>query len=90
MTPKQFIDKWKPIALTERSAAHSHFLVLCNLLGHDDPVTADPVGEWFTFEKSATKTDGGEGFADVWKREFFAWEYKKKRNLDDALAQLVR
>ena len=36
-------------------------------------------------------TGGGEGFADVWKKGFFAWEYKKrKRNLDEALAQLVR
>jgi hypothetical protein len=37
------------------------------------------------------KTGGGDGFADVWKKNFFAWEYKKrKRNLPDALAQLVR
>jgi hypothetical protein len=61
------------------------------LLGHDDPITADPAGEWFTFEKGVTKTGGGEGFADVWMRNHFAWEYKKrKRNLDDALDQLVR
>src|SRR5438132_9222123 len=31
------------------------------------------------------------GFADVWKRGFFAWEYKgKKKNLDAAYQQLVR
>ena len=54
-------------------------------------MTADPTGTSFTFEKGVTKTGGGEGFADVWKKGFFAWEYKKKkRNLDDALAQLVR
>jgi hypothetical protein len=91
MTPQQFIAKWRPVALAERATAHSHFLDLCTLLGHDDPVSADPVGEWFTFEKGVTKTGGGEGFADVWKKDFFAWEYKKKkRNLDDALSQLVR
>jgi type II restriction/modification system DNA methylase subunit YeeA len=91
MTPQQFIAKWKPVALTERATAQSHFLDICALLGHDDPVSADPVGEWFTFEKGVTKTGGGEGFADVWKKGFFAWEYKKKkRNLDDALGQLVR
>jgi type II restriction/modification system DNA methylase subunit YeeA len=91
MTPQQFIAKWKPVALTERAAAQSHFLDLCALLGHDDPVSADPAGEWFTFEKGVAKTGGGDGFADVWKKGFFAWEYKKKkRNLDDALAQLVR
>jgi hypothetical protein len=55
------------------------------------PVAADPTGESFTFEKGVTKTGGGEGFADVWKKDFFAWEYKKrKRNLDEALVQLVR
>src|SRR5262252_6474377 len=43
------------------------------------------------FEKGVTKTGGGDGFADVWRKGFFAWEYKKKkRNLDDALGQLVR
>jgi type II restriction/modification system DNA methylase subunit YeeA len=91
MTPQQFIKKWKPVALTERAAAHSHFIDLCALLGHDDPVKADPVGDWFTFEKGVTKTGGGEGFADVWKRDHFAWEYKKKkRDLNAALDQLVR
>ena len=91
MTPIQFIQKWKPVSLTERATAQSHFIDLCALLGHEDPISADPTGEWFAFEKGVTKTGGGEGFADVWKRGFFAWEYKKKkRNLDDALAQLVR
>jgi hypothetical protein len=91
ITAQQFIKKWKPVALTERATAQSHFNDLCALLGHEDPVKADPNGDWFTFEKGVTKTGGGEGFADVWKRNHFAWEYKKrKRNLDDALAQLVR
>src|ERR1700676_4788060 len=31
------------------------------------------------------------GFADVWKRGCFAWEYKgKKKNLDEAYRQLLR
>jgi type II restriction/modification system DNA methylase subunit YeeA len=91
MTPAEFINKWKPVALTERAAAHTHFLDLCKLFAHEDPVSADPTGEWFTFEKGATKTGGGEGFADVWKKNFFAWEYKKKkRDLNSAMEQLVR
>ena len=91
MTPHEFIKKWKPVALTERAVAHTHFLDLCKLIEHEDPVTADPTGEFFTFEKGVTKTGGGDGFADVWKKGFFAWEYKKKkRNLDAALEQLVR
>src|SRR5262245_6182425 len=91
MTPQQFIRKWRPFALTERATALSHSIDLCTLVGHDDPIKADPRGEWFTFEKGVTKTGGGDGFADVWKKGFFAWEYKKKkRNLDEALGQLVR
>lgn len=91
MTPQEFIRKWKPVALTERATAQTHFNDLCTVVGHDDPIKADPTGEWFTFEKGAAKTGGGDGFADVWKKDFFAWEYKKrKRNLEEALAQLVR
>lgn len=91
MTAQHFIKKWRNVELTERAAAHSHFLDLCRLLGQDDPVSADPKGEWFAFEKGVTKTGGGEGFADVWKKGFFAWEYKKKkRDLNAALEQLVR
>ena len=40
MTPQEFIRKWKPVALTERAAAHTHFNNLCALVGHDDPVAA--------------------------------------------------
>ena len=91
MTPQQFIAKWKPVALTERATAQTHFIDLCALVDHPDPVSADPTGQSFTFEKGVPKTGGGDGFADVWKKGFFAWEYKKKkRNLDDALTQLVR
>jgi hypothetical protein len=91
MTPQQFIKKWSPVALTERATAQTHFIDLCALVGHEDPVSVDPTGESFTFEKGVPKTGGGDGFADVWKKGFFAWEYKKKkRNLEDALSQLVR
>lgn len=91
VSAQQFVKKWGSVELTERAAAHSHFLDLCRLVGHDDPVLADPKGEWFAFEKGVTKTGGGEGFADVWKKGFFAWEYKKKkRDLNAALDQLVR
>jgi hypothetical protein len=35
--------------------------------------------------------DRERGFADVWKKGFFAWEYKgKKKNLDAAYQQLLR
>ena len=91
MTPQDFIRKWKPVALTERATAQEHFLDLCRLVGHPTPAEDDPAGDHFTFEKGAPKTGGGEGWADVWKKGFFAWEYKKKkRDLGKALEQLTR
>ncbi len=89
MTPAEFIQKWRAAELKERTAAQEHFLDLCELLDIEKPASADPKGEWFTFEKGASKTGGGEGWADVWRKECFAWEYKgKKKDLDRAFAQL--
>ncbi len=89
MTPDDFIRKWKASTLSERSAAHSHFLDLCALLGEATPTDSDQTGDSYTFEKGATKTTGGKGWADVWKRGCFAWEYKgKHKNLTAAFAQL--
>ena len=89
MTPQDFIAKWQMVELKERTAAQSHFNDLCALLGLPDPVSDDPKGERFTFEKGATKTTGGEGWADVWRKDCFAWEYKgKRRDLTAAYAQL--
>ena len=90
MTPHQFIEKWRGVELKERSASQSHFNDLCRLLDEPEPVAADPKGDWFTFEKGASKTSGGEGWADVWRKECFAWEYKGRRaNLDAAFRQLL-
>ncbi len=89
MTPQEFIRKWGAVDLKERTASQSHFNDLCRLLDLPDPISADPKGDWFTFEKGASKTSGGEGWADVWRKECFAWEYKgKKKDLDKAFAQL--
>lgn len=89
MTPEQFITKWKAAELKERSAVQSHFIDLCHLLGEPAPTDVDPTGEHYAFEKGATKTTGGEGWADVWKRDHFGWEYKgKRKDLKAAFAQL--
>lgn len=91
MSPQDFIAKWRAADLKERSASQSHFNDLCSLLGVPDPITADPTGEWFTFEKGASKTSGGEGWADVWRKGCFAWEYKgPKKDLDKAFSQLLQ
>jgi hypothetical protein len=89
ITPNEFIDKWKAAALKERSAAQEHFIDLCRLLGEPTPAEADPKGEWFCFERGASKAAGGEGWADVWKRGHFGWEYKgRRKDLNAALGQL--
>ena len=89
MTPGEFIAKWRASELKERSAAQSHFNDLCGLLGESTPTDADPTGEWYCFERGARKDTGGDGWADVWKRGCFAWEYKGRRaDLDAAFNQL--
>ena len=89
MTPYDFITKWRASALKERSAAQEHFIDLCRLLGEPTPAEADPTGEAYCFERGVRKDTGGDGWADVWKRHHFAWEYKGKRaDLDAAFGQL--
>ena len=86
MTPEAFIALWKDNELTERAGAQAHFDDLCDLLGVDKPRDPDN----YCFERGAKKSDGGDGWADVWKRGFFGWENKKPgRNLDAALKQLT-
>ena len=89
LTPDAFIAKWRRSELKERSAAHEHFIDLCRLLGEPTPADVDPAGEWYCFERGARKDTGGDGWADVWKRGCFAWEYKGQRaDLDAAFSQL--
>jgi hypothetical protein len=76
MTPEQFRDKWRGTTRTERSAAQEHFLDLCALLGVPKPADIDRHGTEYTFEKSVRKIGDTQGFADVWWRGRFAWEYK--------------
>ncbi len=91
MTLSEFIAKWRKVELKERSAAQEHFLDLCELVDHPKPAEADPTGINFCFEKGAAKHGGGDGFADVWKRNFFGWEYKgKHKDLSAAYDQLLR
>ena len=89
LTVAAFIAKWQKSTQSERASAQSHFRDLCGLLGQPDP-SSDPDGADYAFEKSVTKIGGGAGYADVWKRSHFAWEYKgKHKNLVDAYKQLL-
>jgi type II restriction/modification system DNA methylase subunit YeeA len=89
VTPTEFITKWRNNPLTERQASHTHFIDLCKLL--DEPAPYDPGtdADAYCFERGATKTTGADGWADVWKRGAFGWEYKgPRKDLTAAYAQL--
>jgi hypothetical protein len=90
MTPQVFVEKWQRANLSERSACQQHFLDLCELLGQEKPAAADPDGTHYTFERGVTKSSGGNGWADVWMRGHFGWEYKgKHKDLREAYQQLL-
>jgi type II restriction/modification system DNA methylase subunit YeeA len=106
MTVAEFKKKWLRYHGKESSAYQEHFNDLCQLLGQPTPAEADPSGsDWFCFQKRVVKDlelfavepDGAEapkekrGFADVWRKDAFAWEYKgKHKDLDEAHRQLQR
>ena len=94
ITPREFAAKWSGSKRTERAASQEHFIDLCRMLDAQTPNEADPIGDWYAFEKDAQKSGGdedGSGFADIWKRKHFAWEYKgKKKNLVAAYNQLLQ
>lgn len=88
MTPHDFIAKWRSGG-DERRDAQPFFEDLCRLVGHPTPREADPEHAWFTYEYGATKTSGGDGWADVWKKGYFGWEAKgTHRSLSKAYEQL--
>jgi type II restriction/modification system DNA methylase subunit YeeA len=90
LSPPAFAQKWLGTRRTERAAAQEHFIDLCRMLDVPTPNEADPTGETYAFEKGAEKLDGSNGFADVWKRECFGWEYKgPRKNLGEAYKQLL-
>jgi type II restriction/modification system DNA methylase subunit YeeA len=91
MNIPEFQAKWQGATLKERSASQEHFLDLCHALNVPTPAEADPNGTFYTFEKGAEKTGGGKGFADVWFRGHFAWEYKGRHaDLVTAYRQLLQ
>ena len=91
MSLTDFTAKWAATTRTERAASQEHFIDLCRLLGQPTPNEADPTGGFYAFEKGTAKTGGGDGFADVWRRGCFAWEYKgKHKNLGAAYQQLLQ
>jgi len=100
MTPTEFIAKWSRVDLPERAASQEHFIDLCRLLGQPTPAEHDATGAEYTFEKGVAVTGpasrgslGAGGFADVWWRGKFGWEYKRKgkyKDLTEAYRQLCQ
>jgi len=100
MTGAEFKKKWARYRGKESSAYQEHFNDLCRRLGHPSPVEVDPSGnDFFCFQKGVIQDAGlldladGErpkkGWADVWKKDCFGWEYKgKHKNLEKAYDQL--
>ena len=90
MTPQQFITKWGPggpaFDLNERQGGQPHFMDLCELLGVQTPGSEGD----YLFEKNTVVLGEARGYADVFKRDHFAWENKAPgKNLDAALKQLL-
>ena len=77
LSAAEFAAKWRDNARRERASSQEHFIDLCRMLGVQTPNEADPSGEWYTFEAGAERlSTGNRGWADVWKRGHFGWEYK--------------
>lgn len=94
MNVYDFIRKWQQGSpaneLNERAGAQAHFIDLCRVLAVPEP--ADP--QSYCFERGLTRTGGAhvrtDGFADVWFRGHFAWEYKSPgKSLEGGLKQLM-
>jgi type II restriction/modification system DNA methylase subunit YeeA len=90
MNPAEFAEKWIGNTNTERAAAQEHFIDLCGVVGARTP-NSDKEGESYAFERGVSKTGGGEGWADVWLRGNFGWEYKSHhKDLEAAYSQLLK
>jgi len=100
-TPVEFVAKWSRVALSERAASQEFFLDLCRLLAQPTPAEHDATGAEYAFEKGVAVSGdassrggaGQRGFADVWWKGKFAWEFKradKHKDLNEAYAQLQK
>ncbi len=91
MTPQQFIAKWRRSAGGEMAGGQEWFIDVCRMVGHGTPNEVDPRQEWYTFERTLRQNTGRPGRADVFKRGYFAWEFKGAHSdLDAAYRQLQR
>ena len=107
MTAAEFKKKWSRYQGKETSAYQEHFNDLCRLARPADAQRSRSQRHGFFLLPKARRQRRGafraeryaatpasrseRGFADVWKKGCFGWEYKgKKKNLDEAYKQLLR
>jgi hypothetical protein len=90
MDVSEFIYKWERADLNEKAAFQTYFNDLCELVGHEPPIIADPEGKSFRYEKFVIKSVGGTGFVDAAYKGKFVWEHKSKgEDLDEAYRQAL-
>ena len=90
LSAAEFAAKWRESARRESASSQEHFITLCQMLGVPTP-NDPPSSPDYTFEAGVERlSTGGRGWADVWKRGYFGWEYKGDRaNLTTAYRQLL-
>jgi hypothetical protein len=72
MQVSDFQRRWRnpSASVTERQAAQSHFNDLCAVFGIPTPNEVSSPD--YSFERGVPKLTGGKGFADVWRRGYWA------------------
>ncbi len=85
-----FAAKWRENERRERQGSQEHFGDLCRMLGVPTP-NDPPKNPEYTFEAGVERlSTGRQGWADVWKKGYFGWEYKGDRaDLREAYKQLL-
>jgi len=91
MNAQEFVNIWRHNTQKETSFDREHFNNLCALIGHPTPNAFDPTGKIFGFQSDLKKSSGAKGYADVWYKDHFAWEYKgPDGNFEAAFDQLLQ
>ena len=90
MNVHDFVNKWKNSTLKEALRPLNHISMICALYLTNPRLRIQikpAIG--IASKRGARKDIGGDGWADVWKKDHFAWEYKGKHaSLDKAFDQL--
>ncbi len=85
-----FASKWKGYRGTEIGNYQGHFNEVCEIVGYEKPAD-DLDNHDFEFQHPAPTPGDRRGTADVWLRDHFVMEYKKRgRDLEKAYAQVLR